>query len=837
MMSVERKQHQQVALASDKQFVEKTLSDLREHPSERDARERAVDDRRLAAIFAPVPSPQKLLPPEFIMHPPSYGYKSAIKINSRISDLELPLLQNDEMEELVRVCGQFAQATPRAALGAGSAPLFLDRPSFCRLVFALAGLAAEPGGKTNFQNALRHFDLAAEAVPLQVGAVPGSTFAVGLPLCHSGPGLPALQALSVCRLFSLLLHNMALSLGPQGSHEEWLYRARSRLFGRLLPVAAQLVETQAQAVHRRVQETAPGGDAPSRTAAMHVEDGTNEEAGITRPLYAHTFAILKGEMLTSQTLEPEVLHFVHEQAPLFAKIFDVYCDVPTAQGLGHMTFSAFLRFCRDVELFPEIMDFQTLRSLYDAAESTLPTKRVQGDERSSVKGRQGLRVSAGSGAKRHRQGSSSSLSRGSSGSLPQHLEACAPRPLVLWEGRWLRGEVAWLVGDAADMSQTEASCFSLFSAIEEWIADRGTTIQELFAFFDHQGGLIAAEDFEVVVCSLDLEATPSRAELKCIADSLASGSGKTIDIPTLEQILTVIRRQKAKVASDANRFLLPPAEMTPIERTALAFLDSLLSAAELKGWEDEKLLAKLGAAKSTNCVSVAGLAAQAEAVLMVSMQGPALHLLDLGDGTIECEALCRALAQAREAREKAKRERAQWLLKRGDAAANASSQPRIFGCSAFLECLLKAAIGHLSYHGTPEQARQPSLVKALWLLLFLRWKLRSREAHASPDGADAPHALGGTCRYRTPAERLCSRHAVLFDEVVETRRTTQKSQTWHTRDLSLTGEVSSVPEDGYWGSKTDCLLRDALARHAAGDDDHQTFSRMLFVVASGELDP
>lgn len=47
---------------------------------------------------------------------------------------------------------------------------------------------------------------------------------------------------------------------------------------------------------------------------------------------------------------------------------------------------------------------------------------------------------------------------------------------------------------------------------------------------------------------------------------------------------------------------------------------------------------------------------------------------------------------------------------------------RIFSKKAFVECLLKVALEHLSYHGTAEQSDRFSFCKALWLLLYLRWQ-------------------------------------------------------------------------------------------------------------------
>jgi len=144
-----------------------------------------------------------------------------------------------------------------------------------------------------------------------------------------------------------------------------------------------------------------------------------------RALYAHTHTVVRGELLSSQLLEPEVLHFATRFKPLFLNLFSEYADEysvdnrsqevggdledvpeepgsPLAPGPGRgwdhspyevsathynheaplcvlrncawepdtMSFSAFFRFCADFELFPRHASFDEIRQIFDDAECT-----------------------------------------------------------------------------------------------------------------------------------------------------------------------------------------------------------------------------------------------------------------------------------------------------------------------------------------------------------------------------------------------------------------------------------------------------------------------------------
>ena len=50
---------------------------------------------------------------------------------------------------------------------------------------------------------------------------------------------------------------------------------------------------------------------------------------------------------------------------VFKALFEAYADIPLANGSGHMSLSALVRFGADFGLFPHKVDFQTVQWLYN----------------------------------------------------------------------------------------------------------------------------------------------------------------------------------------------------------------------------------------------------------------------------------------------------------------------------------------------------------------------------------------------------------------------------------------------------------------------------------------
>lgn len=114
----------------------------------------------------------------------------------------------------------------------------------------------------------------------------------------------------------------------------------------------------------------------------------------------YTETVLRGEILNSQLLEPEVLHFASRFRPLFEHMFSAYADWPSPAALqdaaeeednmeanfsqpilemhklGHLSFTSFFRFCIDFGLFPKHASFEEIRQIYSDAEAVVELPRA-----------------------------------------------------------------------------------------------------------------------------------------------------------------------------------------------------------------------------------------------------------------------------------------------------------------------------------------------------------------------------------------------------------------------------------------------------------------------------
>eukprot|EP00930_Biecheleria_cincta_P083923 TRINITY_DN73421_c0_g1_i1.p1 TRINITY_DN73421_c0_g1~~TRINITY_DN73421_c0_g1_i1.p1 ORF type:complete len:1373 (-),score=189.26 TRINITY_DN73421_c0_g1_i1:29-4147(-) len=208
-----------------------------------------------------------------------------------------------------------------------------------------------------------------------------------------------------------------------------------------------------------------------------------------RALHAHSATVVRGELLSSQLLEPEVLHFATRFRPLFTALFNTYADEhssepeevmldsvgeatalqSTAPSVGtkqripgakmfpsdlpqarilrrnagipdEMSFSAFFRFCSDFDLFPRHASFDEIKQVYDDAECT--------HEKNVSK----LEVP--------RRKTTPQASAAAAACLPQV-------------------DFAIFDKNAADMCDLELKTIYFFAAVEEWLSSRCLRLADL----------------------------------------------------------------------------------------------------------------------------------------------------------------------------------------------------------------------------------------------------------------------------------------------------------------------------------------------------------------------
>jgi hypothetical protein len=215
---------------------------------------------------------------------------------------------------------------------------------------------------------------------------------------------------------------------------------------------------------------------------------------------ASTFQRLRGETVSSQLLEPEVIHLLGEFSSLFARLFDAYRDTPIGgcdASQGHLSFAGFLRFCCDFRLFPNIVDYQTAHHFYSTVEARYDARvsgprvnvtmhegqPLDGTTRSDATSRlaeTSRRGRALDGAGRRGRGLNNTISSAAS------TTALVPEepPPVLWNGKWLKAQLQWTTQAFLDMSAAEQRCILLLGALDDWLTDRKLQVADVFGLMD-----------------------------------------------------------------------------------------------------------------------------------------------------------------------------------------------------------------------------------------------------------------------------------------------------------------------------------------------------------------
>jgi hypothetical protein len=194
----------------------------------------------------------------------------------------------------------------------------------------------------------------------------------------------------------------------------------------------------------------------------------------------------------------------------------------------------------------------------------------------------------------------------------------------------------------------------------------------------------------------------------------------------------------------------------------------------------------------------------------------------LQEDSLSREDMRKVLLWIREAQEVRQRQdaRSHPLLRSISAVAEEKRCRGIFGVAAFVEVLLKASISHLSYHGSAEQAHQSTFVKAVWLLLFVRWQLEKACATCEPSETH------GYC-YLNPIQRLAVSSIRPFEQSTfdGDLPTSQSGKDGKPQTPVLQATVNT----DYWGSQVDDLLHAALRSNPAPE----TVGKHLFAAALG----
>jgi len=305
----------------------------------------------------------------------------------KILEKDIMEFTDDESSAVAEVFNRFAALIADPDLEHQPAPDSIARPAFSFFVLSTGicqprspGTLANGGWSLPYHEVMLTFD--AVSTQLEVR-----------------PFLHVLNIYSFNHLFQILLIKAVEASGVE-EHD-----LRNDFFGRRVPKALQAYEERSVRMSvnlsnaSNIYQTMSSGGGhtgkmpplpPANMGLDFAEYLTTLESWVKEMkktstktmelLYSHSTARLRGELLSFQLIEPEVLQVVAMYEDLFATLFYVYFDHPLDEddeddnpyNDGHMSFKAFFRFCSDLELFPEVGSHHVIRNLYREAELTEP---------------------------------------------------------------------------------------------------------------------------------------------------------------------------------------------------------------------------------------------------------------------------------------------------------------------------------------------------------------------------------------------------------------------------------------------------------------------------------
>lgn len=510
---------------------------------------------------------------------------------------------------------------------------------------------------------------------------------------------------------------------------------------------------------------------------------TTASEGITEPLetmciedalVAHTFTVSKGELLTSMLLEPELLVIVLMFDKMFSCLFEAYSDTSTTflghseWSGGHMSYAAFMQCCIDFGLFPKIVDFCTLQKIYCCAESALPVDveeihKVMQRRRSMCPFYEGDVVELGPGVNdatgglQHGHGQCGKILDVDVNGEPMAARLLLPSGKKRWyrccelvkssqtfvleleteREKELPVGVSWIHCDLSDMSELELRTLSILAAVDEWILERRVRCRDVFGMVDKDGtGDIGPKEIFMGIQLMSLDSPPTYEEVEAMMPLLDADHSGEVNMKELDMALLAVRERKGRHRKSENLFLKGREEMTPVELAAEQFFVPLESVLQASRMTAREFLMNFdadgnGSLSFDELLTVGG--RFGITIPNVDMFKRALMLVDPNiDGNISISELERVLHLVREASRVKQLEPNEMknpflFCMPGQGTMEYGPNARIFGKKAFSECLLKIALGYLSFHASTDQANLPSYSKALWLVCYLGWQFKCRK--------------------------------------------------------------------------------------------------------------
>lgn len=444
-----------------------------------------------------------------------------------------------------------------------------------------------------------------------------------------------------------------------------------------------------------------------------------------------------------------------------------------------MSNEAFLQFCIDFQLFPQIIDFNSLNCYYQSAESIIEITREEikrcthKDEKqasfqvgdvvelpSFLKGgKKGGKVKPGDPLK--------VIAVDCSDVDAEAVLVMTARLKKLWvkmgaikkaEKNFVSSDKAkatakvaskatWINKSFEEMSDQEKRSLTILSSFADYMTSRKVRAKDFFSKFDESGdGQIDSEELMKGITFMSMSGSlrtsvssppPSFEDVQRLFNLIDADGDGTLDYVELDIVMKTVQERKSKQNRGANFFVKDDAELTELEQVAINYFIPLWNYMEAHKWTVKDIFSKFDKL-GKGFFSFRELRVIGEELGFTCKYEKfdrAMMLVDGNlDGAMSYEELVKVLGfvkvrmdllfrREQDKKEELKNPFVTKVAEQTKTDNEKNYKIACFGLKAFIESLLRIGFGHLSFHGTPEQSTLPAATKALWVITHLAQQL------------------------------------------------------------------------------------------------------------------
>jgi len=308
-------------------------------------------------------------------------------------------------------------------------------------------------------------------------------------------------------------------------------------------------------------------------------------------------------------------------------------------------------------------------------------------------------------------------------------------------------KATWINKSFEEMTDLEKRSLTILSSFADYMTSRKVRAKDFFSKFDESGdGQIDSEELMKGITFVSLSGSlrtsissppPSLEEVEQLFRLIDADGDGTLDYVELDIVMKTVQERKSKQGRGANFFIKDDAEMTELEKAALDFFVPLWNYLEANKKTVKDIYSKFDRSNH-GYLSFRELRVIGEELGFTCSYDKfdrAMMLVDGNlDGAISPEELQKVInfvkirmdllyKREQDKKDELKNPFVQQVTEKTKTDNEKNYKIACFGLKAFIESIFRIGLGHLSFHGTPEQSTLPAATKALWVITHLQQQL------------------------------------------------------------------------------------------------------------------